>query len=229
MSPTNKPDLFACTPVPLDPAGFNPKADLPYGLKTEHVRAAMEEFLGFLGFINEQLNGRGIPRMEAMLMQANFSSMVGEFMKASIPKYCTGLVANRFHNGHPDLIPCGMFDGDLCQHGAEGIEVKGSRYLRGWQGHNAEDIYLMVFSFDSNRPVDVGEKIGPKPFRFLQVAAGKLRKADWTFAGRSPTSRRTITASVNPDAAKRMIANAVYVDRRVVKAAKRGRASARLL
>ena len=44
--------------------------------------AAMEEFVGFLGFINEQMATRAIPRFETMLMPANFSSMVGEFMRS---------------------------------------------------------------------------------------------------------------------------------------------------
>lgn len=172
----------------------------------------MQEFLDFLGFINTQLHGRGTPRFESMLMQANFSSMVGEFMKSSIPKHSKGLAANRYHNGHPDLVPAGVYTNDMVQHGDQGIEIKGSRYLTGWQGHNAEDTYLIVFSFDSNRPVDENEGIQPKPFRFVQVAAGLLKKNDWKFAGRSSTSRRTITATVNPDACQRMIQNHIYRD-----------------
>lgn len=228
MVPKNA-ELRACTPVSLDPAGFNANAALPYGLTTDHVRRAMEHLLAFLGFVNKQLNRRGNPRLESMLMQANFSSMVGEFIKATIPKYCQGLVPNRYHNGHPDLIPCGRYEDDRCQPGEEGIEVKGSRNLKSWQGHNAENTYLMVFSFDSNRPVDPGEGIGPKPFRFLQVAAGRLTQDDWTFAGRREGSRRTITATVNPDACERMIANAVYVDPILLNAARRGRGPTRRL
>ena len=37
-------------------------------------------------------------------MPANFSSMVGEFMSATIPKYCKTLAKNTYHNGHPDLV-----------------------------------------------------------------------------------------------------------------------------
>lgn len=205
-------ETLACTPVPLKASCFNPKAELPYGLKVTHVRKAMQEFLEFLGFVNQQLHGRGTARLESMLMQANFSSMVGEFMKASIPHHCASLAANRYHNGHPDLVPTGKYKNDMVQHGDAGIEVKGSRYLTGWQGHNAEDTFLMVFCFDSSRPVDPAEGIPPKPFRFLQVAAGRLEKADWKFAGRSATSRRTITATVIKGACARMIENAVYLD-----------------
>ena len=109
-------EVTACTPVPVDQDGFNPAAVLPYGLSVDHVRLAMNDFVNFLGFINQALNAQGIERLESMLMQANFSSIVGEFMNSTIPKHCATIVKNRYHNGHPDLIPAGMFSGDLAQH-----------------------------------------------------------------------------------------------------------------
>jgi hypothetical protein len=121
-----------------------------YGLTTDHIQKAMEEFLSFLGFINARLCSKNIHRLESFMMAANFSSLVGEFMGATIPKSCATLVKNRYHNGHPDLLPAGRFPGNAMQHGNEGIEIKASRYGRGWQGHNAEDAWLMVFVFDSN-------------------------------------------------------------------------------
>lgn len=155
------------------------------------------DFLGFLGFINQQLHAKNIPRLESFLMPAGFSSIVGEFMNISIPKYCAGLAKNRYHNGHPDLIPRGKFPDDAVQYATEGIEVKGSRHSSGWQGHNPESVWLMVFHFDSNTSSDKEKGVDPKPFRFRGVYAAKLEKDDWTFSGRSATSRRTITASVN--------------------------------
>ena len=222
MPNTNEPaaELAACTPHPLDAGGFNPAAQLPHGLQTDHVRAAMEEFLDFLGFINGQLATRDIKRFEAMLMPANFSSMVGEFMIASVPKYCPGLVKNAYHNGHPDLIPTGRFPNDAVQHAEEGVEVKSSRYLRGWQGHNPEDTWLLVFVFDSNRPVDEASDVTPRPFRFVKVVGAQLEKSDWTFAGRSETSRRTITAAINSTGFEKMEANWIYRDRALLKAPK---------
>jgi hypothetical protein len=199
-------ELQACTPSPLLVDGFNPKAKLPYQLNTEHLRMAMDEFLDFLGFINRQLRSKEIARFEKFLMPANFSSMVGEFMTATIPTYCRTLVKNRYHNGHPDLIPVGMFANDAVQHTDVGIEIKASRYLRGWQGHNPEDIWLMVFMFDCNRTTDSA----PRPFRFLRVVGARLNKHDWLFAGRSETSRRTITASVTESGYEKMMANWIY-------------------
>ena len=170
----------------------------------------MIDFLDFLEFVNTQLNGRSIPRLETFLMPANFSSIVGEFMSASIPKHCPGLMKNKYHNGHPDLIPTGRFPGDSILHGDAGIEIKASRYSKAWQGHNAEDVWLMVFVFEANRARDEAEGTPPMPFRFLKVVGAQLTQADWLFSGRSETSRRTITASVTETGFAKMEANWIY-------------------
>lgn len=204
------PELAACRLERLDIGHFNPKATIPYGCKIAHICAAMNDFLDFLGFVNQQLNSKGISRLEAFLMPANFSSIVGEFMSATIPKHCPTLVKNRYHNGHPDLLPKGKYSADAQLHAPKGIEIKGSRYLSGWQGHNAEDVWLMVFVFDANRITDAHRGIAPKPFRFLKVVGAKLSMDDWQFSGRSTTSRRTITASVKPSGFAKMEANWVY-------------------
>jgi len=150
------------------------------------------------------------PRLESLLMPANFSSIVGEFMGAAIPMHSAGVVKNAYHNGHPDLLPAGAHPKNAIQHHHEGIEIKGSRYRKGWQGHNAEKSWLMVFVFDSNRPVDPNEGIAAKPFRFVMVVGAHLLKSDWQFSGRSETSRRTITASVKPSGYSKMTRNWIY-------------------
>lgn len=133
-------------------------------------------------------------------------------MNMSIPKYCKSLVKNEYHNGHPDLIPSNTFDNDSVQYSDQGVEIKGSRHLRGWQGHNPEAVWLMVFCFDSNTSNDAKKNIGPKPFVFRAVYAAKLEESDWTFSGRSATSRRTITASVNRQGVDKMKGNWIYQD-----------------
>lgn len=210
MTEATSLEAQACKPVPLKPNGFNPNAQIPFGLQTDHIRAAMQEFLDFLGFLNTALLSKQIPRLESFLMPANFSSMVGEFMNAAIPKYCPFLVKNNYHNGHPDLLPAGMFAGDAVQHGTVGIEVKGSRHSSGWQGHNAEECWLMVFVFDSNTSRDALNGIAPRPFRFVGVYGAQLEKVDWNFSGRSETSRRTITASVTRSGFNKMVSNWIY-------------------
>jgi len=203
-------EKIACTPIRVELSDFNPNAEIPYGCTYHHIYYAMNDFIDFLGFINQQLYTKKIPRLESMLMPANFSSMVGEFMISNIPKYCKTLVKNNYHNGHPDLIPAGVFPNDAVQHSSIGIEVKASRWERGWQGHNPEDIWLMVFVFECNRPGDEQKGRKPIPFRFLKVVGAKLEKSDWSFSGRSQTSRRTITASVTKTGFEKMESNWIY-------------------
>jgi len=210
--PHDPAEEAACTPAPLDPAGINPRVVMPYGCTGAHVLAAMQEFIDWLEFLNTTMATRDIQRIETMLMPANFSSMVGEFMSSTIPKHCPTITKNTYHNGHPDLIPTGFYPGDSVLHGPAGIEIKGSRYLKAWQGHNPEDVFLLVFCFDSNRPVDVSTGVAPKPFRFLHVLGAEITKDDWKFAGRSETSRRTITATVLPTGYAKMAANTIYRD-----------------
>jgi hypothetical protein len=196
----------ACTALPINENCFNRSCILPYGLKVEHIKAAMVDFIGFLSFINSQLYTQQIPRLETMLMSANFSSIVGEFMSATIPKHCGSLVKNRYHNGHPDLIPASMFVNNAIQYASEGIEIKASRYNSAWQGHNPENVWLMVFVFNS----DSANTITPKPFAFVKVVGAYLSKEDWKFSGRSAQSRRTITASVTKSGYDKMTANWIY-------------------
>ena len=143
-------------------------------------------------------------------MPANFSSLVGELMVATIPRYCSGIVKNRYHNGYPDLLPANVFSDDAVQHSDQGIEVKASRYRRGWQGHNPEAGWLLVFVFDSNRPSDDAKGQAPYPFRFVQVLGAELTRDDWSFSGRTGASRRTITASVKASGYAKMAANPIY-------------------
>jgi hypothetical protein len=210
--------LEALDPVRVDPAGFNPVCQIPYGVTAEHIKSSLEDFIDFLGFMNTQLLTKAIPRLETFLMPASFSSLVGEFMNVRIPRFSQTVVKNRYHNGHPDLIPTGHYPNNAVQHSAIGIEVKGSRNRSGWQGHNPENVWLMVFVFDANsandeaQAVKLGNRPIPKPFRFVEVLGARLELADWQFSGRSDTSRRTITATVKPSGHAKMAANWIYRD-----------------
>ena len=201
-------EKVARAPIPVDPGRFNPKAKFPNGCTVKAVRKSMEAFIDFLGFLNQQLLTRDLPRIEMLMMPANFSSLVGEFVVTSIPKHCPGLVKNRFHNGHPDLIPTRCYPNDLILHGSEGIEVKASRYAGAWQGHNAEECWLMVFVFQANS--SSAREAAAVPFKFRSVYLARLKKTDWKFAGRSETSRRTITASVTKTGEIKLQRNWIY-------------------
>lgn len=208
-------------PVVVDPKGINPNCVIPYGLTAQQIYASMEDYVDFLGFMNKQLLAKGIPRLETFLMPASFSSMVGEFMNVRIPLHCASVVKNKYHNGHPDLVAAGQFPNNAVLHSTDGIEVKASRNRKGWQGHNPENVWLMVFVFDANsandesEAVKEGRKPVPRPFRFVEVFGAQLEVDDWQFSGRSETSRRTITASVKGSGYDKMAANWIYRDPKV--------------
>lgn len=204
-------DPAICIPEEALRKHFNGKAQIPFGVTVDNVHAAMKDFTDFLGFIDAQLCSKDMARFEEMLMPANFSSIVSEFMSATIPKYCKTVVKNTYHNGHPDILPAGKHKNNAAQHaGVDGIEVKVSRYLKAWQGHNVEDVWLMIFMFASGRPSDTAKGIKPIRFKFLAVYGAMLTKADWKFAGRNAESRRTITASVTDTGYAKMVANWIY-------------------
>ena len=111
------------------------------------------------------------------------------------------------------MIPAGVYDGNKIKLASEGVEVKGSQRVSGWQGHNAEDTWLMVFVFESNKPVDKAKGAAAiKPFRFCRVVGTEVAKDDWQFSGRSATSRRTITAGIKPSGREKMYGNWIYID-----------------
>lgn len=210
LTPEEQLEYAACNPEPVRIEHFNPRAVIPHGVTIEHLCAAMNDFVSFMQMVNVRLHENDTSRFETMLMPANFSSIVGEFVTANLPKHSPGIVKNRYHNGHPDMIPTGRFPNDSVQYAHEGIEVKSSRYFKSWQGHNPESIWLMVFMFDGNRAVDEANGVHPKPFRFLRAVGAQLEKSDWKEAGRREGSRRTITASVTDSGYQKLMANWIY-------------------
>jgi len=122
-------------PEPIEKGGFNPKAIIPFGVTTAHIQAAMQDFIDFATAVDTELHAKGMASLENTMMQANFSSLVGEMMGARIPKHCPTVVKNLYHNGTRNVLPAGKYPNDAAQHaGRDGIEIKASRYLQGWQG-----------------------------------------------------------------------------------------------
>jgi hypothetical protein len=84
-------EAAASIPTPVDANGFNPNAVLPYGLTTDQIRKAMDSFTSFLATVNQALYMKQLDRLESILMPANFSSIVGEFVGAGHSKVSSGV------------------------------------------------------------------------------------------------------------------------------------------
>jgi hypothetical protein len=112
------------------------------------------------------------------------------------------------------LISEGVYySGNAVQYGHEGVEVKTSRYGSGWQGHNPEKIWIMVFRYhnDPHKPENDRRPLEKRaPFQIAEVLAAQLDKSDWSAQGRRAGSRRTPTASIVASGTAKLRANWVY-------------------
>ena len=175
---------------------------------------AINDIYAYLHALNRASRDYGYDRLEDVMRAADFSGFLSELTVRAVAKATDdeasspGLRSNRWKNGRPDLVPRGLYPGDAAQHGDDGIEVKASRYRSGWQGHNIERGLLLIVQF----AIDVTTQ--PVYDRFPtvieRVMVAHLDEGDWSFSGRSETSRRTITASVTASGATKLRSNSVY-------------------
>jgi len=98
--------------------------------------------------------------------------------------------------------------GYYIHYGDEGIEVKASKQKGGWQGHNPEGGWFMIFRYEVDRETMPMEE--RRPTQIVEVLIAKLTKDDWSFSGRKGKSRRTITASIRASGVKKLRDNWVY-------------------
>jgi len=187
---------------------FNRQVNLPYGLRIEEIREAMLEVYEVLHDINRILFERSGSRLEDTILGNSLSGIISELLVKTIAEKSTSLIRNEKVGGHPDLLPVGYYDSSEVLHGNDGIEIKSSIQKGGWQGHNPEDAWIMVFRYQ----VDTGTLPieNREPTRFIQVLIAELEKEDWSFSGRRGTSRRTPTASITRTGMHKLRSNPVY-------------------
>jgi hypothetical protein len=190
----------------LDPKFINRKASLPYELTIDQVTIAVSETYRLFNGVNNFLTTSGFRPLEELLLGNSLSGILSEFLVKNIARVSDSLVANLKVGGHPDLLPKGHYNSNLILKGNEGIEVKSSIQKGGWQGHNPEDCWLLVFRYivgkqDDDRVVSL---------TFVEILCAKLTKKDWSFSGRKGASRRTPTASITTSGVEKLRNNFVY-------------------
>lgn len=185
---------------------------LPYGLTTAHVVTAINDIYAYLHATNSAAVMHGYPRLEDIIQPAAFSGLLSELVCRAFVHATAGatpgLVRNLYPNGRPDLVPRGSYAGDAVLHGPDGIEVKVSRFETSIQGHNPEAGWIMVVWISADLvAMPVYDRA---PTYIDRIAVAELEEIDWTYAGRSETSRRTPTASINPTGRQKLAAGVVY-------------------
>lgn len=152
------------------------------------------------------LTGAGFHPLEELLLGNSLSGIVSEFLVKNIARSSKTLEANLKVGGHPDLLPKGHYSSNLVLKGDEGIEVKSSIQGGGWQGHNPEDCWLMVFRYAVGEQED-GTKL---PLTFVEILCARVERSDWSFSGRKGSSRRTPTASITASGVEKLRRNFLY-------------------
>lgn len=193
-------------PTRLDSRYVNRQVVLPYGLTVGEVEEAVSETYRLFHGINDYLVGGGFRPLEELLLGNSLSGIISEFLVKNIARTSAALEVNLKVGGHPDLLPKGHYSSNLVLKGDEGIEVKASIQKGGWQGHNPEDCWLMVFRYTVGEQ-DSGEL---KPLTFVEILGARLTKSDWSFSGRKGASRRTPTASITATGIEKLRGNFVY-------------------
>lgn len=161
----------------VNPNNLNRNAVLPYELRLLDYQSAMQDVYDFFFDVNTFLRARGLARLEETLRPANMSGLITDMLTASLAKHSRVLVANRYPNGHPDLIVGGMHPGDSAVRSEQGVEVKTTRKDGGAVDmHGARNQTLTVFVYRTDavtEPVDDRE-----PTRFTEVYVGPVEVND---------------------------------------------------
>ena len=133
--------------------------------------------------------------------------MISEFLVKNIARTAETLEANAKVGGHPDLLPQGHYASNLVLKGDEGLEIKSSIQRGGWQGHNPEDCWLMVFRY----AIGAQGKGASTPLTFLEMfSAPSSTKRIGHCSGRIGASRRTPTASITAAGVEKLRNNFLY-------------------
>jgi hypothetical protein len=157
--------------------------------------------------LNQFLATGGFRPLHELLLGNSLSGIISEFLVKNLARSSAVLEANIKVGGHPDLLPRSYYASNLVLKGDQGVEVKASIHKGGWQGHNPEDCWLMVFRYQigANESSTQSTELA-----FIEILCAHLDKADWSFSGRKGASRRTPTASIMASGVEKLRSNFVY-------------------
>lgn len=189
-----------------DPGCFNEAALLPYELRRLDFQLAMQDIYDLLFDINSALVARDLPRLEETVRPAIFSGILSDGLAASLARHSRALTVNRFHNGHPDLIPRGRYINDAVAAGEDGVEIKATRGHGAVDTHGARDAWLCVFRYatdSTTQPV-----INRAPTRIVEILLARLTREDFRRNPRGELGTRT--ASPNREGIAKLRSNWIY-------------------
>jgi len=171
---------------------LNQEAVLPYELRLEDFKLAMQDVYDFFYDVNSNLVAKGLDRLDDMLRPAIMSGVLSDMLTASLAKHSRTLVENRYFNGHPDLIVKGKYANNSVKAGEHGVEIKTTRKAGGAvDTHGARDQWMCVFVYEIDSATEPA--LDRRPLRFMEVYLGHVSIADFRKNPRGELGTRTAT------------------------------------
>jgi hypothetical protein len=176
----------------VDQSKFNRGIALPFQLRLDDFAMAMQDVYDFFYDVNVGLVERGLERLDDMLRPAIMSGLLSDMLTVSIAKHSRTLTANRFFNGHPDLIVQGVYADNCVKAGSEGVEIKTTRKAGGAvDTHGARDQWMCVFVYVVDNQIQPARERAP--MRFTEVYLGLVTTDDFRKNPRGELGTRTAT------------------------------------
>ena len=175
-----------------DATKFNPTAALPFELRIDDIRNAMQDIYDFFYDVNSFLANKGLPRLDDMLRPATMSGIISDMLTASVARHSRSLVENGYHNGHPDLIVRGYYPNNSIKSGIQGVEIKTTRKPGGAvDTHGAREQWMCVFVYRIDSESEPAED--RHPMQFTEVYLGDVKVVDFRKNARGELGTRTAT------------------------------------
>lgn len=176
----------------VDRTKFNNKAVLPFQLRLDDFALAIQDAYDFFYDVNTGLVERGLERLDETLRPAIMSGVLSDMLTASMAKHSRTLTANRYFNGHPDLIVQGVYPDNYVKAGSEGVEIKTTRKVGGAvDTHGARDQWMCVFVYCVDNKTEPARQRAPMIFTEVYLASVSIE--DFRRNPRGELGTRTAT------------------------------------
>lgn len=176
----------------LDPAKLNSAASLPYELRLEDFRLAVQDVYDFFFDVNTSLVHKGLDRLDELLRPAIMSGVLSDMLTASLAKHSRTLIVNTYFNGHPDLVVRGKYPSNAVKAGEHGVEIKTTRKAGGAvDTHGARAQWMCVFVYAVDNQSEPA--IERHAMRFTEIYLGQVAVDDFRKNARGELGTRTAT------------------------------------
>lgn len=166
---------------------------LPYQLRKANFKNVLEELYAFMFEINTILVDKGWARLEDIIPAASLSGMLSPVLGESLAKYSRSLVVNTLDNGHPDLLPHGMYPNNYALSAPEGVEIKATNKQGGAVDMHSDRtgwLCVFVYSKDTDESRAMSERA---PLQIEEIVCGIAEEGGFRFNARGPRGTRTAT------------------------------------